>query len=60
MLPERERFAAFREDFARRVMAMDIIDHSGGGRPRVDITPPFIQPDAQFMLSAERHDRIHS
>jgi AraC-like DNA-binding protein len=37
-LPERERFAAFREDFALRVMAMDIIDHSGGGQPRVDIT----------------------
>src|SRR5262249_40598070 len=33
-----ERFAAFREDFALRVMAMDIIDHSGGGQPRVDIT----------------------
>src|SRR5215468_11565160 len=38
MLPERERFAAFHEDFARRVMAMDIIDHSGGGQSRVDIT----------------------
>src|SRR5262249_31885281 len=38
MLPERERFAASCEDFARRVMAMDIIDHSGGGQPRVDIT----------------------
>ena len=38
MLPERERLAACREDFARRVMAMDIIDHSGGGQPRVEIT----------------------
>src|SRR5215475_8178383 len=38
MVPERERSAAFRDDFARRVMAMDIIDHSGGGQPRVDIT----------------------
>jgi AraC-like DNA-binding protein len=36
MLPERERFSAFQE-FARRVMITDVIDHSGG-RPRVDVT----------------------
>ena len=37
MLPERERFSEFREEFARRVLAMDAIDHSGG-RPRLDMT----------------------
>ncbi len=37
MLPERERFAAFREEFARRVLMMDVIDHSDG-RPRIDVT----------------------
>jgi AraC-like DNA-binding protein len=37
MLPERDRFAAFREEFARRVLAMDVIDHSAG-RLRIDIT----------------------
>jgi AraC-like DNA-binding protein len=37
MLPERERFAAFREEFARRVLWMDVIDHSDG-RPRIDVT----------------------
>jgi AraC-like DNA-binding protein len=37
MLPERERFSAFREEFARRVLAMDVVDHSAG-RPRFDIT----------------------
>jgi AraC-like DNA-binding protein len=37
MLPERERFSAFREDFARKVLVMDVIDHSAG-HPRVDIT----------------------
>jgi AraC-like DNA-binding protein len=37
MLPERDRFAAFREEFARRVLMMDVIDHSGG-RPRIDVT----------------------
>jgi AraC-like DNA-binding protein len=37
MLPERERFSAFREEFARRVLMMDVIDHSDG-RPRIDVT----------------------
>src|SRR5882672_6726612 len=37
MLPERDRFSAFREDFVQRVLAMDVIDHSAG-RPRIDIT----------------------
>ena len=36
MLPERERFSAFRDEFARRVLTMDVIDHSAG-RPRIDI-----------------------
>jgi AraC-like DNA-binding protein len=36
MLPERERMAAFREEFARKVLNMDVIDYSGG-RPRIDI-----------------------
>jgi hypothetical protein len=36
MLPERERFSTFREEFARRVLAMDVIDHSAG-RPCIDI-----------------------
>lgn len=29
MLPERERFSVFREDFARRIMRTDAIDNSG-------------------------------
>ncbi len=37
MLAERERFAAFREEFARRVLMMDVIDHSDG-RARIDVT----------------------
>src|SRR5258707_9603253 len=37
MLPERERFTAFREEFVRRILTMDVIDHSGG-RPRADLT----------------------
>jgi AraC-like DNA-binding protein len=36
MFPARERFSAFREDFARRVLAMDIVDYSAG-QPRLDI-----------------------
>src|SRR5216684_5552207 len=37
MFPERERFSAFREEFVRRILRMDVIDHSGG-RPRADLT----------------------
>jgi AraC-like DNA-binding protein len=37
MLPKRERFSAFREEFVRQVLAMDVIDHSAGN-PRVDLT----------------------
>jgi AraC-like DNA-binding protein len=38
MLPKRDRFTAFREEFARRVMNMDVVDCSGGGHARVDLT----------------------
>jgi hypothetical protein len=37
MLPERDRFPAFREEFARQVLMMDVIDHSDG-RPRIEVT----------------------
>ena len=37
MLPERARFSAFREEFARQKLALDVIDHSGG-HPRIDVT----------------------
>jgi AraC-like DNA-binding protein len=37
MFPERDRFSAFREEFVRRILTMDVIDHSGG-RPRFDLT----------------------
>jgi AraC-like DNA-binding protein len=37
MLPERARFSALREEFARQNLALDVIDHSGGC-PRIDVT----------------------
>jgi hypothetical protein len=37
MFPAKERFSAFREEFVRQHLAMDVIDHSGG-RPRADVT----------------------
>jgi hypothetical protein len=37
MVAERDRFAAFREEFARRVLTMDVIDHSDG-RARIEVT----------------------
>lgn len=36
MLPERDRMSAFREEFARQVLAMDVVALSG--QPRLDIT----------------------
>jgi len=36
MLPERERSSVFRDEFAQRVLAMDVIDHSAG-RPRIGL-----------------------
>ena len=37
MLPERERFSAFREEFARQVLRMDVADLSGR-KPHFDLT----------------------
>lgn len=36
MFPDKERFSAFREEYGRQRMAMDMIDHSGG-RPRAEV-----------------------
>jgi AraC-like DNA-binding protein len=51
MLPERDRFPAFREEFARRVLMMDVIDHSNG-RPRIEITFMPLGPAAAGSLLA--------
>jgi AraC-like DNA-binding protein len=51
MLLERDRFSAFREEFARRVLAMDVIDHSDG-RPRIDLTLTAFGPTAVGALIA--------
>jgi AraC-like DNA-binding protein len=51
MLPERERFSAFREEFARRVLMMDVIDHSDGC-PRIDVTFMPLGPTAVGTLAA--------
>jgi AraC-like DNA-binding protein len=48
MLPERERFSAFQE-FARRSMITDVIDHSGG-RPRIDLTLMALGPVSAATL----------
>jgi AraC-like DNA-binding protein len=48
MLPERERFSAFQE-FARRIMLTDVIDHSGG-RPRIDLTFMALGPVSAAIL----------
>jgi hypothetical protein len=37
LLPERERFSAFREEFARQILTMDVADLSGG-HPRFELS----------------------
>jgi len=49
MLPERDRFAAFREEFASRVFTMDVVDLSGG-HPRIDLTYLPLGPAAAGSL----------
>ena len=51
MLSERERFSAFQEEFARRVLMMEVIDHSGG-RPRIDLAWMALGPVAVGYLVA--------
>jgi hypothetical protein len=52
MFPEKERFSASREEFVRRVLAMDVIDHSDG-RPRADLSfMPLGRVDVGTLVSA--------
>jgi AraC-like DNA-binding protein len=51
MFPEKERFSTFREEFVRQVMAMDVIDRSGG-RPRADLTFMPLGPVAVGALAS--------
>ncbi len=37
MLPERERFSVFQEEFAQQILKTDVIDHSAGS-PRIELT----------------------
>lgn len=54
MFPAKDRFTAFREDWVRRALAMDVIDHSDG-RPRVDLS---FRPLGQIVISTARHTPI--
>ena len=51
LLPERERFSAFREEFARRILTMDVVDHSAG-HPRIDLVFVPLGPAAAGALVA--------
>jgi AraC-like DNA-binding protein len=51
MLPQRDRFSAFREGLARQVLTMDVVDHSGG-RPRFDISYMTLGQVAACALAA--------
>jgi len=51
MLPERDRFSAFQEEFAQRILKMDVIDHSAA-RPHIDVTLMVLGPAAVGALVA--------
>src|SRR5260370_2626243 len=60
MFPERERFSAFREEFARRILAMDVIDQSGGGPlPHPALMPPVPPPPWARHPPPARRTRPH-
>jgi len=51
MLPERERFAAFQEEFAQRILRMDVID-LGARCPRIELTFVPLGPVAAGTVSS--------
>jgi AraC-like DNA-binding protein len=57
MLPARDRMAAFREEFARQILKMDVVDLSGG-QLRIDITFLKLGPVAIGGLITTRSDWI--
>jgi AraC-like DNA-binding protein len=50
MLPERERFAAFQEEFAQQILKTDVIDYSAGS-PRIELTFMPLGPVAAGTVS---------
>src|SRR5258708_1996562 len=50
MLPERERFSAFQEEFAQQILKTDVIDHSAGC-PRIELTFMPLGPVAAGTVS---------
>ena len=59
MLPERERFSAFREEFARRVLRMDVADLSGRN-PHFDLTFLNLGPIAVGSLVGTASEFVRS
>jgi AraC-like DNA-binding protein len=51
MFPDQDRFSAFREEFVRQHLAMDVIDHSGG-RARTGVTLVPLGPVTLFWLDS--------
>jgi AraC-like DNA-binding protein len=51
MFPEKERLSAFREEFVRKILTMDMIDHSGGC-PRADLSFVPLGPAAVGTLAS--------
>ena len=59
MFPERGRFSAFREEFARRVVAMDVVDRTEG-RPRMDVTVFPLEPVAVADVSVTASEFVRN
>jgi AraC-like DNA-binding protein len=59
MFPERGRFSAFREMFARRVVTMDVVDRCGA-RPRIDVTVLPLEPVAVANVAATASEFVRN
>src|SRR5260370_20689707 len=57
MLPERERFAAFQEEFAQKILKTDVIDHSAGS-PRIELAFMPLGPVAAGTVSCTPVDWV--
>ena len=59
MFPERGRFSAFRGEFARRVVSMDVVDRADG-RPRIDVTILPLEPVAVANVAATASEFVRN
>ena len=60
MFPERGRFSAFCDEFARRVVTMDVVDRGGDRWPRIDVAVLPLEPVAVANVSVTASEFVRS